>query len=135
MNIYLRYRNSPSDPWTDVPDMTSVFPTQPAGSLPVVKVQLQSAPETETPCGCPGDSATDDHYILKAEIAPMPQNAVNDLLLFLLRFKEASYHEVKYAQFVSGDFTTVGLSLLDCRNEGGMSSISFRLAAPIADVI
>ncbi len=135
MNIYLRYKNSLSDPWIDVPDITSVFPTQPAGSLPVAKAKLQSAPETETPCGCPGGSATDDHYILRAEIALMPQSATNNILLFLLRLKEASYHEAKYSQFASGDFTSVGLSLLDCKNEGGMSAITFRLAAPIADII
>ena len=96
---------------------------------------MQSAPETETPCGCPGGSATDDHYILRAEIAPMPQSAVSSILLFLLRFKQASYHEVQYSQFASGGFTSVGLSLLDCKNENGMSGISFRLAAPVASVI
>jgi len=135
MNLYLRYRNSPSDPWTAIPDITSVFPTQPSGSLPVAETRLQTAPETETPCGCPGDPATEDHYILKAEIAPMPQSATNDLLLFLLNFKQATYHEVKYSQYGSGDFLSAGLSLLNCKNEGGMSAIAFRLATPIADVI
>ncbi|MFI5265054.1 MAG: hypothetical protein ACHQM6_11105, partial [Candidatus Kapaibacterium sp.] len=123
------------DPWTDVPDVTAVFPTQPLGSLPVSEVRLQSAPETQTPCGCPGASSTEDHYILKAAIAPMPQSATNNILLFLLRFKGASYHEIKYSQFASGDFTSAGLSLVDCKNEDGISVISFRLAAPIADVI
>ena len=82
--LYLRYKNSISDPWTVVPTLTSVFPTQPSGSLPLAQLRLQSAPETETPCGCPGGSAIDDHYILKVEVAPMPQSAVNNLLLFLL---------------------------------------------------
>ena len=135
MNIYLRYKNSPSDPWTVIPSVTSVFPTQPAGSLPIAEARMQSAPETETPCGCPGGSATDDHYTLKAEIVAMPQSAVSSILLFLLRFKQASYHEVQYSQFAGGGFTSVGLSLLDCKNENGMSTIAFRLAAPIADVI
>ena len=133
--LYLRYKNSLSDPWTVVPTLTSVFPTQPAGSLPLAGIRLQSAPETETPCGCPGGSATDDHYILKAEVAPMPQSATNAILLFLLRFKQASYHEAQHPQFVSGGFTSVGLSLLDCKNENGMSGIGFRLAVAIADVI
>ncbi len=133
--LYLRYKNSPSDPWIVLPTVTSVFPTQPSGSLPIAELRLQSAPETETPCGCPGGSATDDHYILKAEVAPMPQSAVNNLLLFLLRFKQAAYHETQHPQFASGGFTSVGLSLLDCENKNGMSGISFRLAVPIADVI
>jgi hypothetical protein len=135
MPIYLHYKNSISDPWTDVPSLTSVFPTQPSGSLPLAGVRLQSAPETETPCGCPGGSATDDHYILKAEIAPMPQSATNNILLFLLRFKQASYHEAQHPQFASGGFTSVELSLLDCKNEKGMSTLSFRLAVAIADLI
>jgi len=133
--LYLRYKNSLSDPWTVVPSLTSVFPTQPSGSVPLSGIRLQSAPETETPCGCPGGSATDDHYIMKAEIAPMPQSATNAILLFLLRFKEASYHEAQHPQFVSGGFTSVGLSLLNCENENGMSEISLRLAVSIADVI
>ena len=133
--LYLRYKNSISDSWTVVPSLTSVFPTQPTGSVPLAGIRMQSAPETETPCGCPGGSASDDHYILKVEILPMPQNAVNAFLLFLLRFKQASYHEAQHPQFVSGGFTSVGLSLLDCENENGMSEISFRLAVPIADVI
>ncbi len=133
--IYLRYKNSISDPWTIVPTLTSVFPTQPTGSLPLSGIKLRSAPERETPCGCPGGSATDDHYILKAEISPMPQSATNNILLFLLRFKQASYHEAQHPQFASGSFTSVGLSLLDCKNENGMGGISFRLAVPIADVI
>ncbi|MEP7235959.1 MAG: hypothetical protein ABI778_11755 [Ignavibacteriota bacterium] len=135
MNLYLRYRNSPSDPWTEIPDVTAAFPTQPAGTLPVAWARLQTAPEFETPCGCPIDSGEDDHYILKTQVAPMPQSATNDILLFLLEFKQASYHEVKYSQFAAGDFITAGLSLLDCRNSGGLSSIAFRLGAPIADVI
>ncbi len=133
--IYLRYKNAPTDPWTVVPTLTSVFPSQPSGSMPLSEVRMRSAPEIEAPCGCAGDSATDDHYILHAEIAPMPQSAVSDILMFLLRFKEASYHEAQYANYASGSFLTVGLSLVDCRNINGMSTASFRLAAPIAEVI
>jgi hypothetical protein len=135
MPIYLHYKNSLSDPWTVIPSVTSVFPSQPIGSLPLADVRLQSAPETETPCGCPGGSATDDHYILKAEIAPMPQTAVNNILTFLLRYKMAAYHEVQYSGYASGSFTSAELSLLVSKNENGMSAVSFRLAAAIADVI
>jgi hypothetical protein len=133
--LYLRYKNSISDPWTAVPDLTSVFPTQPPGSVPLKNLRMQTAPETETPCGCPGGSATDDHYIVKAEISPMPQSATNALLLFLLRFKQAAYHEAQHPQFAGGGFISVGLSLLDCKNENGKSAIGFRLAAAITDVI
>jgi hypothetical protein len=133
--LYLRYKNSPTDPWTVVPSLTSIFPSQPAGSLPIKDVRMMSAPETETPCGCAGDSTTDDHYILHAEINPMPQTAISPIMLFLLRFKEATYREAQYLYYASGNFTTVELSLLDCKNNNAMSEISFRLAAPIVDVI
>jgi len=133
--LYLRYKNLPTDPWTVVPSLSSVFPSQPIGSLPIKDVRMMSAPETETSCGCAGDSTTDDHYILRAEINPMPQTATSPILLFLLRFKEATYREVQYLYYASGSFTTVELSLLDCKANNSMSEISFRLAAPIADVV
>jgi hypothetical protein len=133
--IYLRYKNSPSDPWTVVPSLTAFFPTQPVGSLPVSNVRTETAPETETPCGCPGASAVDDHYVLRAETAPIPQSMTNAILLFLLRYKMAAYHEVQYAGYASGSFTSTGLSLVESKNENGMSAVSFRLAAAIVDVI
>jgi hypothetical protein len=132
-SIYLRYKNSLSDPWTVVPSLTSIFPSQPAGSLPLAGARTETAPETVTPCGCPGGSAIDDHYILRAETAPIPQSAINNILTFLLRYKMAAYHEVQY--YASGGFTSAGLSLLVSKNENGMSAVSFRLAAAIADVI
>jgi len=135
-SIYLHYKNSPSDPWTVVPSLTSIFPSQPAGSLPVAGARTETDSEITTPCSCPvGDTYTDDHYILRAETAPIPQSAVNAILLFLLRYKMAAYHEVQYAGYASGGFTSAGLSLVVSKNENGMSSVSFRLAAAIADVI
>ena len=133
--IYLRYKNSPSDPWTVIPDVTSVFPGQPAGSLPFAYTKMETAPEVVSPCGCSGEATDDDHYILKAEIKPMTQSAAPDILMYLLNYKSAGYHEVKYARYADGDFLTAKLSLIECKEVNGMSSISFRLAAPIADVI
>ncbi|MDP4229796.1 MAG: hypothetical protein Q8916_05255 [Bacteroidota bacterium] len=133
--LLLRYRNSTSDPWIEVPSLTSIFPLQPAGSLPLAAVSLQTAPEEETPCGCPGGSTTDDHYILRTSVNPMPQTATNTLLMYLLAFKQATYREAKYSRYGTGDYMTVGLSLLKCKDENGMSAISFRLAAPITSVI
>jgi hypothetical protein len=135
-SIYLHYKNSSGDPWTVVPSLTSVFPSQPAGSLPVANARTETAPEVQTPCGCSSsETFTDDHYILRAETAPIPQGAVNDILTFLLRYKMAAFHEVQYSGYASGSFTSAGLSLLVSKNENGMSAVSFRLAAAIADVI
>jgi hypothetical protein len=133
--IYLRYKNSPSDPWTEVPSLTSVFPSQPSGSMPVATARLETAPEVVSPCGCGEDSSVDDHYILKISSAPIPQSAANDILLFLLRYKVAPYHEVKYSGYADGFYLGATLSLLVSKNENGMSEISFRMAAPIVDVI
>jgi hypothetical protein len=135
MNIYLRYKNSPGDPWTVVPSLTSFFPSQPAGSLPVLHARTETAPETVSPCGCGEDSSVDDHYILRIGTTPIPQSAADDILLFLLRYKSAPHHEVKYAGYADGDYLTASLSLIVSKNENGMSEISFRLAAGIGDVI
>ena len=136
MSIYLRYKNSSGDPWTVVPSLTTIFPTQPSGSLPVASARTETAPEVVSPYGCPGgDSFADDHYILRTGIAPIPQSAANAIITFLLRYKSSAFHEMKYAGFGSGDFTSAALSLLEAKNENGMSGISFRLAAAIGDVI
>jgi hypothetical protein len=135
-SIYLRYKNSSGDPWTVVPSLTSVFPSQPAGSLPLGAARTETDSQITTPCSCPiGDTYVDDHYILRAETAPIPQSAVNAILTFLLRYKMAAYHEVQYSGYGSGSFTNAELSLLVSKNENGMSAVSFRLAAAIADVI
>ncbi|MEI8135263.1 MAG: hypothetical protein WCH46_09370, partial [bacterium] len=124
------------DPWTVVPSLTSIFPTLPLGSLPVAEARTQTAPEVETPCGCPsGDSFDDDHYILRILTSPIPEGSTNSILQFLLRYKVAAYHEVKYSGFSSGDYTNATLSILVSKNHDGMSELSFRLAASIADVI
>jgi hypothetical protein len=134
-SIYLRYKNSSGDPWTVVPPLTSVFPSLPSGSLPVADARTETAPESVTPCGCStGESTADDHYILRAAIAPIPQSAANAIITFLLRYKVAAFHEVEYSGFGSGSFTGASLSLVS-KNENGLSVISFRLASAIADVI
>lgn len=133
--IYLRYKNSPGDPWTVIPDVTSIFPAQPTGSLPLAHTKMETAAEVVSPCGCSGDATDDDHYILKAEIKPMAQSAAPEILMYLLNFKSSNYHEVKYARYADGDFLSAKLSLIKCEEQNGMSTLSFRLAAPIVDVI
>src|SRR5947209_7500348 len=136
MNItYLRYRNSPSDSWITIPSLTSILPSQPSGSLPVTGSRTETSPQYVSPCVCNDDWSSEDHYALRISVQPIPQSAANGILLFLLRYKAAAYHEVKYSGYVAGDFLSAELSHVVAKNENGMSEISFRVAAAIAEVV
>jgi len=133
--LYLRYKNNPGDPWTEAPSLTSVVPGQAAGSLPLANFKLQTAPQLETPCGCPDGSATDDHYIMRPVIAGLPESSSSSVLTFLLQFKQASFREAKYALYGQGSYMTTDLSLLEATEQNGLVRIKFRLAAPIASAV
>ncbi len=134
--IYLRYKNSPSDPWTNVPSLTSVLPSLPSGALPLSSMQLATAPETETPCGCPtGSDTSESYYVMKAGLSEMPQSVLTTVVNFLLSYKEATYHEVEHGLYGNGVFTSAELSQLSVKNISGNSAISFRLAAPITSIV
>ena len=133
--LYLRYRNSPSDPWTEVPSLTTVYPGQPLGSVPTETIRFYTTTEFETPCGCPETATTEDRYALRTTLKPLPQASMPGLAKFLLRYKQANYHEALHPLFGDGVYVSAPLSLLDIKNEQGMSKIEFRLAAMIADVI
>jgi hypothetical protein len=133
--LYLRYKNNAGDPWTDVPSLSAVVPGQAAGSLPLADFKLQTAPQLETPCGCPDGSATDDHYIMRPLIAGLPESSAPSILTFLLNYKLASFHEAKYLLYGQGNFMTADLTLLEAREQNGLVTIKFRLAVPITNAI
>jgi len=133
--LYLRYKNNVSDPWTDVPSLTSVVPGQATGSLPLANFKLQTAPQLETPCGCPDGSATDDHYIMRPLIAGLPENTTPSILTFLLNYKLASFHEARYLLYGQDTFMTADLTLLEAREQNGLVTIKFRLATPITNAL
>ncbi|HYM21443.1 MAG TPA: hypothetical protein VEW28_10640 [Candidatus Kapabacteria bacterium] len=134
--LYLRYRNSTSDPWITVPSLTSSYPLQPAGSVPLATMSFATEPALVTPCGCSATgSLTDDHYILHAGLYALPQSAMPALANFLLNYKQATYHEAMHSLFGSGGFVSSELTLLEIQNTNGNSTIDFRLAAAITDVI
>ncbi len=129
--LYLRYRNTPSDPWTEVPSLTSVIPSQAVGSLPLEKLSFATEPAMTSTCGCSDASANDDHYILHAGIAALPQSASLPISAFLLAYKQATYHEAKYDRYGTGYYITSDLTLYKCKEESGMSRMSFRLGSPL----
>ena len=133
--LYLRYRNTLSDPWTEVPSLTSVYPGQPLGSVPTETLRLYSTTEFETLCGCPETMTTEDRYGLRATLKPLPQASMPGLAKFLLRYKQANYHEALHPLYGDGVYVRAPLSLLVITQENGLSMIEFRLAAMIADVI
>lgn len=130
--IYLRYKNNAGDPWTEVPSLTAAYPIQIAGSLPLANFRLQSAPQAETPCGCPDGSAADDHYIMRPVIAGLPEDVGQSILTFLLNYKLASIHEAKYSLYGQGNFMSADLTQIDAREQNGLVQIRFRLAVPLA---
>lgn len=133
--LYLRYKNNAGDPWTDVPSLTAALPGQATGSLPLADFKLQTAPQLETPCGCPDGSATDDHYIMRPHIAGLPESSSLSILTFLLNYKLASFHEAKYLLYGQGSFMTADLTLLEAREQNGLVHIKFRLAVPLASAL
>lgn len=134
--LYLRYRNAPTDPWTVPPSLTTSFPGLPAGSLPLEHMKLSTGPQTLTPCGCSSsDPYTEDHYAMQAGIAALPQSAMAAVATFLLQYKQAGYHEAMHSMFGNGVFVTADLGQLSIKNENGRSTIGFRVAAQIVDVL
>jgi hypothetical protein len=133
--LYLRYRNSLTDPWITVPSLTAYYPGLPVGSVPLDTMLLASEPQYVTPCGCAITSSTEDHFALYATLTGLPQAAMPSLAQFLLRYKSATYHEALHSLFAGGGFVSSELTLLDVKNQNGNSTIGFRLAAAITDVI
>jgi hypothetical protein len=133
--LYLRYKNTIGDPWTDVPSLATVVPGQAAGSLPLADFKLQTASQLETPCGCPDGSATDDHYIMRSLVAGLPESAATSIVTFLLNYKLASIHEAKYLLYGQDTFITADLTLLEAREQNGLVTIKFRLATPITNAL
>lgn len=134
--LYLRYRNATTDPWTVPPALGASIPGLPAGALPLEHMKLSTGPQTETPCGCSStDPYVEDHYGMEAGLSPIPQAAMPSVATYLLRFKQAAYHEAMHSLFASGGFTSADLSELSIANADGRSSINFRVAAKIVDVV
>jgi len=133
--LYLRYRNSPTDPWTTVPSVASAFPSLASGVLPAESVKLETAPQSVTPCGCPGTSTDDSYLILRATCAPIPIALETTLLTFLMQYKSATYHEAKFIRYGQGGYVTATLSLIEATERNGMLTLSFRLAAALADAL
>ncbi len=133
--IYLRYRNSPTDSWSCVPSVASAFPSFAAGAIPTSSIKLETAPQAVTPCGCPAGSSDDSYLILRACCAPIPLSLESTLMIFLMRYKTATYHEAKFARYGQGGYVAATLSLIEAKEQDGMLHLSFRLAAAIADAL
>jgi hypothetical protein len=134
INLYLHHRHTTGDAWTVVPSLTSVFTNSPAGTLPVSAIEIESGPQLETPCGCPG--STDDTYlILRVACAPIPLSYEASILTFLMNYKSATYYEAKLSRYGQGGFVTAGLTHIEAKERDGMMHLSFRLAALISDAL
>ncbi|HET9135892.1 MAG TPA: hypothetical protein VFO76_04585 [Candidatus Kapabacteria bacterium] len=120
--LYLRYRNSESDDWTEQ-------------SFTIRSLRLQSSSEDVTPCGCAAESPNETHYALLTSLPPVPQAGINDLLLFLLNYKQAEFRQTKHELYVEGEYVTTALSLLDVKMMRNVAEVSFRLAAPLSDIL
>ncbi|MDP4198307.1 MAG: hypothetical protein Q8922_04685 [Bacteroidota bacterium] len=133
--LYLRYRNSASDPWSTVPSLTGAFPGLAAGSMPISSTTLETAPQAVTPCGCPGASTEDSYLILRANCAPIPLASEASLLTFLMLYKTATYHEAKFTRYGQGGYVSASVSLIEAHEQNGMLQLCFRLAAAISDAL
>jgi hypothetical protein len=141
-SLYLHYRASTSDPWTAVPDLTSAFPSLPAGALPIQAISITSEPQSVTPgvneaqgwLAVPG-STDDDHLILHASCPPIPIALEASIIGFLINFRTANYHEAKYATFGLGGYITASISLIKAEERHGSLHLKFRLAAAMADAL
>ena len=140
--LYLQYRASTSDPWTQVPDLTAAFPALAVGTLPVQAITIASEPQAVTPLCCadawlplPGGTGADDHLILHVSCPPIPLALGTSILTFLINYKSAAYQQAKYARFGQGGYITAALSLIEAKERHGMLHLSFRLAAAMADAL
>ena len=134
-NLYLHHRNSPSDDWTAVPSLVTVFPNSPVGTLPLSSVVIESGPQAVSPCGCSGDSTDDSYLILRVECAPIPLASETTVLSFLIEYKTATYFEAKMTRYGQGGYITATLSHITAEEKNGMLHLSFRLAAALADAL
>jgi len=141
-NLYLQYRASTSDPWTQAPDLTSAFPTLAVGALPMQSITITSEPKAVTPlCGddawlpVPGGSADDTFLILRGSCPPIPLTLEASIITFLINYKSAAYQEVKYDRYGQGGYITAALSLIEAKERHGSLHLSFRLAAAMADAL
>ncbi|HEX5315451.1 MAG TPA: hypothetical protein VFX22_02275 [Candidatus Kapabacteria bacterium] len=141
-NLYLQYRALSTDPWTQVPDLTSAFPTLPVGALPMQSITITSEPQSVTPLCCadawlpvPSGSADDSFLILRAVSPPIPLALEASIVTFLINYKSAAYHEAKYDRYGLGGYITALLSLIEAKERHGSLHLSFRLAAAMADAL
>lgn len=134
--LYLRYRNSPTDPWSLPPTLSSVIPGLPGGTLPLESFTLATGPQLPTPYGyTSADPYIEDYYGMEASLLSIPQSLMRSVATYILQFKEAAYSEAMHSLFASGAFVTAGLSELSIENIGGRSAIRFRIASAIVDII
>ncbi len=144
--LYLRYRAAPTDPWTGVPDLTSAFLGLPVGALPLASAIIASEPQIVTPgesgeqLWLPFESADDAYLALHATCSPLPLALEKTVMTFLINYKLAGYHEMKYAPatgagFGQGGYITAALSLLEAKEQHGTLHLRFRLASALADAL
>lgn len=141
--LNLQYRNSLSDPWTSIPDLTSVFPSITSGTLPVQTVSQASEPQavipgysaTESWLPAPGGTGADDHLILHVSCPPIPLSFESAIISFLINYKSATYFQIKYPRFGLGGWIAASLSMIEAKERHGMLRLSFRLAASLADAL
>ena len=111
-SLYLQYRASTSDPWTQVPDLTSAFPALTVGTLPVQHITIASEPQSVTPLCCtdgwlpvPGGTGADDHLILHVSCPPIPLSVEAAIITFLINYRSAASQQAKYVRFGNGGCT------------------------------
>ncbi len=139
-NLFLRYRMTDTDPWTTFPDITSAFPGQPTGSLPVSSTTIASEPLTVEP-GAGGQlylefpTTDDDHLALRVTCPPIPLALATTILTFLMQYRLAPSHEAKHERFGQGGFISASLSLIKAQERNGMLHLEFRLVATMNDAL
>jgi hypothetical protein len=134
--IYLRHRETTGDAWQEPPSLSLLYPSIPAGAVPATSVTIKQSTELETPCGCPPpDDITQDHLALKVTMPPIPLASSASFVNYLLRFNQATLHEVKMSRYGAGTYKTTTISNIRSKEIAREAIISFRLAVPIADAL
>lgn len=133
--IYLRHRETTSDPWQEPPSLTLLYPSIPAGAVPATKIAIEQSTEEETPCGCPGTATAQDHLAMKVSMPPIPLASAASFVNFLLRYAQATLYEAKMSRFGAGTYKTTPISNIQSKELAGDAIISFRLALPLTTAL
>lgn len=135
--LYLHYRALDTDPWLVSPPMTLSSPATPAGGLPIAKSNISSGLQALPPESCLFSTdlpplALDNYIALSATTLGLVKIEADQLLTFLINYKNAALYEAKFAGFVAGDFVTATIGRIEQFGHHGAFQIRFRLASQIS---